>query len=535
MLRSPGVVVFSSKAPRAVLRLVARIRQEVPQARVCGILYQRPSGNGAGKQSAAGSLYAGLARLSANFGSALLRVFHAYPKRDGRYSETTLADLERFCKEIGCGFLVTPELVSSESLEFVRKLNPDLGIVYGTVGTASELFDLPREGCLMIRKGQWLDCRGSTTPALEDVADSEKTVQVSVLKFRRDPKDAQVLETACLPLEPFETPVGLALKTNLIGNDLLIRALGALASEQASGMANGRLALMPPVYPAPFGVNGNAEPSKPKAQFKPWRSRPAWNLFLRTVMPAPWVLARNWYRRWRGSAPVVILFHHLVTDRPHQGGIPTELFWKQVRFLKKHYRIATLNEAVQALEAGQVKEPMVVLTMDDGYRDNFLCLRAVTEEEGIPVSLFISTDYMSTERGFEHDKKWKLDNFLPLTWEQLRYLSRTGFEIGSHTRSHFNCGSTDHEALEREIVGSKIDLERQLGQLVEYFAFPWGQPENMSPEAVQLAQRTYAYFFSACGGVNFPSPSGSPRHLRRRNQCDTIWELELQIQSLLDP
>jgi peptidoglycan/xylan/chitin deacetylase (PgdA/CDA1 family) len=142
---------------------------------------------------------------------------------------------------------------------------------------------------------------------------------------------------------------------------------------------------------------------------------------------------------------------------------------------------------------------------------------------------------MSAERGFEHDKKWNLSNFFPLTWEQLKYLSRTGFEIGSHTRSHFNCGSTDRAALEREIAGSKADLEQQLGQPVEYFAFPWGQPENMSPEAVQLAQRTYAYFFSACGGVNFPSPNGSPRHLRRRNQCDTIWELELQLQSLLDP
>ena len=535
MLRSPGVVVFSSKAPRAVLRLVARIRQEVPQARVCGILYQRPPGNGGGKQSAAGSLRGRLARFSANIGSALLRLFHAYPNGAGRYSETTLADLERFCKEIGCAFLSTPDLASSESVEFVGKLGADLGIVYGTVDTAPEVFDLPREGCLIIRKGQWLDCRGSATPAAEDLADSERTVHVSVLKFQRSPEDARVLETASLPLEPFETLVGLGLKTNLVGNDLLIRALGGFASDEASETGRGRLAPMPPVYSVPPAVNGDGEQSKTGTQFRPWRSRPAWNLFLRTVVPTPWALARNWYRRWRGAAPVVILFHHLVTDRPHQGGMPTELFWKQVRFLKKHYRIATLNEAVEALEAKRVKEPMVVLTMDDGYRDNFLCLRAVTEEEGVPVSLFISTDYMSAERGFEHDKKWKLDNFLPLTWEQLKYLGRNGFEIGSHTRSHFNCGSTDRAALEREIVGSKIDLERQLGQPVEYFAFPWGQPENMSPEAVQLAQRTYAYFFSACGGVNFPSPSGSPRHLRRRIQCDTIWELELQLQSLLDP
>jgi peptidoglycan/xylan/chitin deacetylase (PgdA/CDA1 family) len=534
MLRSPGVVVFSSKAPRAVLRLVTRIRQEVPQARVCGILYQTPSGGA--KESGAESWRGSFARFSANIGSALLCSFHAYPSKGGKYSETTLADLERFCKEIGCGFLVTPALDSLESAEFARKLRPDLGIVYGTEGTAPELFSVPREGCLIIRKGKQLDCGSPTTPGSSDLTDSEEKVCVSVLKFEKSPDEVHVLETTDLPIEPFETPIGLSLKTSLVGNDLLIRALGSFAPHQTSRIANSsNLTPMPPALIASVTVNGNEEQSKPEAQFKPWRSRPSWNLFLRSVVASPWVFARNWYRRWRGSTPVVILFHHLVTDRPHQGGMPTELFWKQVRFLKKHYRIATLNEAVEALEAKRVKEPMVVLTMDDGYRENFLCLRAVTEEEGIPVSLFISTDYMSADHGFEHDKKWKLDSFLPLTWEQLKYMSRTGFEIGSHTRSHFDCGSTDRAALEREIVGSKIDLERQLGQPIEYFAFPWGKPENMSPEAVQLAQKTYAYFFSASGGINYPSANGSPRHLRRRNQCDTIWELELQIQSLLDP
>jgi peptidoglycan/xylan/chitin deacetylase (PgdA/CDA1 family) len=534
-LRSLNVVMFSSKAPQAVLRLVTRIRQEIPHALVRGIVYQNPPEDSRSKQSTTGKLRDSLARFLAKVGSALLRFLHANPDRWGASSEVTLADLSRFCEEIGYGFFVTSDLDSSESTDFVSKLSPHLGIVYGTAGTAPELFNLPREGCLIVRRGRWLDCAGARVSTQEDLANPERKIPVSVLKFQRNPEDAEVLETAILSLEAFDTPVSVTLKQNLIGNDLLIRAISALAAGETGKMQSDRFSYVPPAYAVPPAANGTADESRPGTPYNLERGRSTWNLFLRTVVPSFWVLSRNWYRRWRGSSPVVILFHHLVADRPHLNGMPTEVFLKHVRFLKRHYRVATLNEAVKALQAGRVKEPTVVLTMDDGYRDNFLCLRAVAEEENIPVSLFVSTDYMSKEREFEHDKKWQVRNFFPLTWEQLSFLSRTGFEIGSHTRSHFNCGSTDRAALEREIVGSKLDLEQRLGQPVEFFAFPWGQPENMSPEAVQLAQETYGYFLSASGGVNFPSRNGVSPHLRRRFQYHSLWELELQLQSLLEP
>ncbi len=122
--------------------------------------------------------------------------------------------------------------------------------------------------------------------------------------------------------------------------------------------------------------------------------------------------------------------------------------------------------------------------------------------------------------------------FLPLTWDQILYLSRDGFEIGSHTRSHLDCGSSDAEALEREIAGSKADLEQRLGQEVKFFAFPWGQRRNMSPAAMELAGKTYAHVLSAYGGVNF---AGSELwHLKRSNHPKSLWALELALQSALD-
>jgi peptidoglycan/xylan/chitin deacetylase (PgdA/CDA1 family) len=107
-----------------------------------------------------------------------------------------------------------------------------------------------------------------------------------------------------------------------------------------------------------------------------------------------------------------------------------------------------------------------------------------------------------------------------------------GMEIGSHTRTHFNCGSTEREALEREIAGSRRDLEALVGEAIPFFSFPWGRPANMSGPAVEIAGKSYKHFFSAYGGVNFPGKLGP--HLVRSAHPHSLWELELTLQQLLE-
>jgi hypothetical protein len=114
-------------------------------------------------------------------------------------------------------------------------------------------------------------------------------------------------------------------------------------------------------------------------------------------------------------------------------------------------------------------------------------------------------------------------------------LQKQGFEIGSHTRTHFNCGSDNSINLHSEIVGSKEDLETQLGTPIEYFSFPFGLPENICSEASQIAGRTYSYIFSAFGGRNTAArPHTELKHLKRVCHCNDLWSLELQIQGVLE-
>jgi peptidoglycan/xylan/chitin deacetylase (PgdA/CDA1 family) len=113
-------------------------------------------------------------------------------------------------------------------------------------------------------------------------------------------------------------------------------------------------------------------------------------------------------------------------------------------------------------------------------------------------------------------------------------MQREGFEIGSHTRTHFDCGSTNIAALREEIVGSKEELQRQLGCPIDYFSFPFGLPKNISAEAMKMAKDAYRYVFSAYGGMNFVSFGNDEQHLRRIPHSSDFWELGLSLQGLLE-
>jgi peptidoglycan/xylan/chitin deacetylase (PgdA/CDA1 family) len=112
----------------------------------------------------------------------------------------------------------------------------------------------------------------------------------------------------------------------------------------------------------------------------------------------------------------------------------------------------------------------------------------------------------------------------------VRFLKHTGYEIGSHTRNHAECGSTDEEFLRSEIFGSLEIFKEKLGP-TPHFSFPFGLAENISSPAAEMALAHYENVFSAYGGGNFHSEP--QRIMKRGNFPFTVWELELQLQSVL--
>lgn len=544
--RSFGLIIFSDLSPRCVARLASRIHNEVAEARVCGILHQRridesflrrsvpflyDSQEGAFANRASPRILRPRFQLLAAAGSVFLRLMHACPPQTDSSTRFELSDLAHFCESIGCSLLVTEGVDSPQALDFVRTLRPDLGLVHGTLLAQPELYAIPRLGSIQVGKHKRPSCSEHAGGMSGESAEPGEEIKVTIHRVDLPGRPGSILRKTSLQIQPYDTLTSLALKSNLLENDMLVCAVADFAQGAVMEEEPGQAAESDDPQQ---GASHGKQVAPRRAAYRVRRGRPAWKLLLRTLLFGPLVIVRNWIRYVRGSFPVIILYHHVVADRPHHLGIPTDLFFKHVNFLTRYYRVASLTEAIEMLKTGTVKAPTVVLTFDDGYRDNYLNVRAVTEEMGIPASLFVCTGHVTLQKEFGHDLKVGQHNFLPLTWEQVVSLSKKGFEFGSHTRSHFDCGSTDLGALELEIVGSKADLEDRLGNKVNFFSFPWGQSANMSAPAVDLARAIYPYVFSAFGGANFPCPPGQLWHLRRIPHPNDLWELELSLQSVLD-
>jgi peptidoglycan/xylan/chitin deacetylase (PgdA/CDA1 family) len=550
MASLPGfrVVIFSSIDPAAIARLAERIQKEVPEARVCGILYEEWTPKPLSRRAlsflknlrdpafiryAAARVIRGLSRPTARFGHLLLRLAHAHQGRSNALHRSGVEALTEFCRRNDCSIHLTRDIHAPESLAFVRGLGPDLGIVYGTRILKADLFTIPRQGSINIHKRKLPDYRGGGPIGLWELLEGAPDIGVTVHRVQSKVDAGAILGATTIPIEPFDTLSSLDLKAQVVGGDLLV--------ETVAGIARGDICERPQEgpsrlfrSPAPQTLAAyERQIRRARPPYQPERGRPAWKLLTKTLLfglPAIW---RNWSHRRRGGFPVVVLYHHLVSDRPHPMGIPTDLYVRHVRFLQEHYQIVTLAHACDLLKQGRVKVPTVVLTFDDGYQDNFLTLRAIREETGAPMMLFVCTEKVTNHEPFEHDTRVGQGGFLALTWEQIRLLEREGFEIGSHTRTHFDCGSSDPAVLRNEIVGSQEDLRRYIGRAVESFSFPWGQPANMSAEAVELARSTFPYVCSAYGGVNLPGQNPS-WHILRCSHPNDLWELELVLQSLLE-
>lgn len=89
---------------------------------------------------------------------------------------------------------------------------------------------------------------------------------------------------------------------------------------------------------------------------------------------------------------------------------------------------------------------------------------------------------------------------------ELRELAKSGMTIGAHTLTHPVLSQCCEEEARREILHSKIDLERALGRPIWAFAYPFGNPATMGQRELRLARDSG---FS-CAFVNVGRWSAAP-------------------------
>jgi len=216
-------------------------------------------------------------------------------------------------------------------------------------------------------------------------------------------------------------------------------------------------------------------------------------------------------------------------------------------------RSTSSRTSSHSLGVGGPPEPVISITFDDGYQDNFLNAFPILQRYGLPATIFLTTGsidsreplwferlalafkktslesidleidiprrlWMRTEaerlqandelytvlRGLadEQRQEWLSEilsrlggqegrerNDKMLTWEQTRHMQKHGVDFGGHTVNHPFVSRLRPEQGGWEISECKRRIEAELQVPVKHFAYPSGREQDVAEWNKKLVQQ----------------------------------------------
>jgi peptidoglycan/xylan/chitin deacetylase (PgdA/CDA1 family) len=105
----------------------------------------------------------------------------------------------------------------------------------------------------------------------------------------------------------------------------------------------------------------------------------------------------------RKNHSVGILFYHRFSSRGSEESLVSHLdareFRKQIRHVKRWYRIVDMDQIARELEVGtNFRSPAIAITIDDGYVNNFTDAYPVIRDERVPALIYLTTGFIGTTK-----------------------------------------------------------------------------------------------------------------------------------------
>jgi peptidoglycan/xylan/chitin deacetylase (PgdA/CDA1 family) len=180
-----------------------------------------------------------------------------------------------------------------------------------------------------------------------------------------------------------------------------------------------------------------------------------------------------------------VIVYHAVGDRPRELDpdglfISRKQFEFQMAFLARQRTVVPLSQTITpGAEGGRRR---VAITFDDGFRNVLTDAVPVLRRHALPAAVFVPTKWL----GISSVEDASAGAIETLTVDDLRELDRLGFEIGSHSHSHLDCGLAAQDQIVADLTESVAQLATALGRAPRYLAWPFGRH---SPAALDAAAR----------------------------------------------
>lgn len=165
----------------------------------------------------------------------------------------------------------------------------------------------------------------------------------------------------------------------------------------------------------------------------------------------------------------IIYYHHVSNKTKFPNymelgmNVPEALLDQQVKYLADNgFNTITLDDLYQSFYKGKPLPPKpVILTFDDGYRDNYEHAFPILKKYKKMGTFFVIS-------GFVGNKNY-------MTREQLKEMSDSGMEIEPHAKSHPDLTKADVMKITVEIALSKAEIEKITGKPANFMAYPFGK------------------------------------------------------------
>lgn len=280
------------------------------------------------------------------------------------------------------------------------------------------------------------------------------------------------------------------------------------------------------------------------------------------------------YGRYRLT---VLAYHRVVehaepgfdTDRRNVSATPGG-FAEQMDYVARRFNPIGLDRLVAWLDGeARLPERPLLVTFDDGYRDNLLNAWPVMRDRDIPGVLLVAAAHIGVGRPFAWDlaawcfhhtsrrdvdlpgwgrvswetgeerrlvlnrwgeycktlpdeersaAAWELPGLLEVTvppgafdglhldWDEVRALDAEGFVAGAHTMEHPILTRVPRERARAEIADSAAKVSAEVGHPVEAFAYPNGLRDDVDDEIVAMVRDAgFRLAFTLIPGPSRPS------------------------------
>ncbi len=233
-----------------------------------------------------------------------------------------------------------------------------------------------------------------------------------------------------------------------------------------------------------------------------------------SYMPPDGQMSRYSNRRPDSARGVPILLYHRVSDDPAPGlehyCVSPANFRRQMAWLQAGgYETILLDTLVDHYtSAAALPARPVVITFDDGYRDNLDNAYPVLESLSLRAIIFLVAGAVGRKAGW--DAAFGAPPSL-LSWPEIRMMAKGPITFGAHTINHPHlCQITAQDAW-NEISGARTILEDGLGHEVSSFAYPYS---DFSEEVRGFVAR--AGYRAACSSIWGLSTSADDVYALRR-------------------